>query len=178
MSEVQNHLGEKFKETIAEAMKTGDFRALNTLVSDTVNDALREADFQANLSREAAEKRVWNSQRSWQDKKREEEKSEDHQRLIHIGYRRADQFAVSGKQPCDISLFLCFVYDIHFHIIPYEGFSVVLTEDTFCLAFIDSVRTMQCIPRMDVIEAGNSFYNLALHSSCLCIIPSRIPLFG
>lgn len=49
-------------------MKTGDFRALNTLVSDTVNDALREADFQANLSREAAEKRVWNSQRSWQDK--------------------------------------------------------------------------------------------------------------
>ena len=62
MSEVQNHLGEKFKETIAEAMKTGDFRALNTLVSDTVNDALREADFQANLSREAAEKRVWNSQ--------------------------------------------------------------------------------------------------------------------
>ena len=103
---------------------------------------------------------------------------ENHQRLIHIGYRRADQFAVSGKQPCDISLFLCFVYDIHFHIIPYEGFSVVLTEDTFCLAFIDSVRTMQCIPRMDVIEAGNSFYNLALHSSCLCIIPSRIPLFG
>lgn len=77
MSEVQNHLGEKFKETIAEAMKTGDFRALNTLVSDTVNDALREADFQANLSREAAEKRVWNSQRSWQDKKREEEKSEE-----------------------------------------------------------------------------------------------------
>ena len=58
-------------------MKTGDFRALNTLVSDTVNDALREADFQANLSREAAEKRVWNSQRSWQDKKREEEKSEE-----------------------------------------------------------------------------------------------------
>ena len=77
MSEVQNHLGEKFKETIAEAMKTGDFRALNTLVSDTVNDALREADFQANLSREAAEKKVWNSQRSWQDKKREEEKSEE-----------------------------------------------------------------------------------------------------
>ena len=77
MSEVQNHLGEKFKETIAEAMKTGDFRALNTLVTDTVNDALREADFQANLSREAAEKKVWNSQRSWQDKKREEEKSEE-----------------------------------------------------------------------------------------------------
>ena len=77
MSEVQNHLGEKFKETIAEAMKTGDFRALNTLVSDTVNDALREADFQANLSREAAEKKVWNSQRSWQEKKREEEKSEE-----------------------------------------------------------------------------------------------------
>ena len=58
MSEVQNHLGEKFKETIAEAMKTGDFRALNTLVSDTVNDALREADFQANLSREAAAGRI------------------------------------------------------------------------------------------------------------------------
>ena len=73
MSEVQNNLGEKFKETIAEAMKTGDFHALNTLVTDTVNDALREADFQANLSREATEKKVWNSQRSWQDKKREEE---------------------------------------------------------------------------------------------------------
>lgn len=57
MSEVQNNLGEKFKETIAEAMKTGDFHALNTLVTDTVNDALREADFQANLSREATEKR-------------------------------------------------------------------------------------------------------------------------
>ena len=27
MSEVQNHLGDKFKETIAEAMKTGDFRS-------------------------------------------------------------------------------------------------------------------------------------------------------
>ena len=77
MSEVQNHLGEKFKETIAEAMKTGDFRALNTLVTDTVTDALREADFQANLSREATEKKVWNSQRSWQDKKREEEKSKE-----------------------------------------------------------------------------------------------------
>ena len=76
MSEVQNNLGEKFKETIAEAMKTGDFHALNTLVTDTVNDALREADFQANLSREATEKKVWNSQRSWQDKKREEVKTE------------------------------------------------------------------------------------------------------
>ena len=43
MSEVQNNLGEKFKETITEAMKTGDFHALNTLVTDTVNDALREA---------------------------------------------------------------------------------------------------------------------------------------
>lgn len=80
MSEVQNNLGEKFKETIAEAMKTGDFHALNTLVTDTVTDALREADFQANLSREAreaTEKKVWNSQRNWQDKKREEEKSEE-----------------------------------------------------------------------------------------------------
>ena len=76
MSEVQNNLGEKFKETIAEAMKTGDFHALNTLVTDTVNDALREADFQANLSREATEKKVWNSQRNWQDKKREEVKTE------------------------------------------------------------------------------------------------------
>ena len=76
MSEVQNNLGEKFKETIAEAMKTGDFHALNTLVTDTVNDALREADFQANLSREATEKKVWNSQRSWQDKRREEVKTE------------------------------------------------------------------------------------------------------
>ena len=44
MSEVQNNLGEKFKETIAEAMKTGDFHALNTLVTDTVKDALREAE--------------------------------------------------------------------------------------------------------------------------------------
>lgn len=77
MSEAQNNnLGEKFKETIAEAMKTGDFHALNTLVTDTVNDALREADFQANLSREATEKKVWNSQRNWQDKKREEMKTE------------------------------------------------------------------------------------------------------
>lgn len=75
-----NNLGEKFKETIAEAMKTGDFHALNTLVTDTVNDALREADFQANLSREAreaTEKRVWNSQRNWQEKKREEMKTEE-----------------------------------------------------------------------------------------------------
>ena len=79
MSETQNNNpGEKFKETIAEAMKTGDFHALNMLVTDTVNDALREAAFQANLSREAreaTEKKVWNSQRSWQDKKREEEKT-------------------------------------------------------------------------------------------------------
>ena len=44
MSEVQNNLGEKFKET--------------------------------NLSREATEKKVWNSQRSWQDKRREEVKTE------------------------------------------------------------------------------------------------------
>lgn len=28
MSEVQNNLGEKFKETITEAMKTGDFHAV------------------------------------------------------------------------------------------------------------------------------------------------------
>lgn len=78
MSEVQNNnLGEKFKETIAEAMRTGDFHALNTLVTDTVNDALREADFQANLSREATEKKVWNSQRNWQEKKREEMKTEE-----------------------------------------------------------------------------------------------------
>lgn len=78
MSEAQNNnLGEKFKETIAEAVKTGDFRALNVLVSDTVNNALREADFQANLDREATEKKVWNSQRSWQDRKRGEVKTED-----------------------------------------------------------------------------------------------------
>ena len=42
MSEVQNNLGEKFKETITEAMKTGDFHALNTLVTDTVNDAITQ----------------------------------------------------------------------------------------------------------------------------------------
>jgi len=102
----------------------------------------------------------------------------NHQCLIHIGNRRTDQFAVPGKQFCDISLFLCFIYDFHLHIVPDQWFPVVLTEDTFCLAFIDSVRTMQSIPCMDIIEAGNSFYNLALHSSCLCLIPSRIPLFG
>ena len=95
MSEVQNHLGEKFKETIAEAMKTGDFRALNTLVSDTVNDALREADFQANLSREAAEKRVWNSQRSWQDKKREEYREVIN--LLNKGYAIRDVAKLTGK---------------------------------------------------------------------------------
>ena len=42
----RNHLGEKFKETIAEAMKTGDFRALNTLVKMCIRDrvmAHREA---------------------------------------------------------------------------------------------------------------------------------------
>ncbi len=77
MSEAQNNnLGEKFKATITEAMKTGDFRSLNALVTDTVNDALREADFQANLARENTEKKVWNSQRNWQDKKREEVKTE------------------------------------------------------------------------------------------------------
>lgn len=76
MSETQNNLGEKFKATITEAMKTGDFRSLNALVTDTVNDALREADFQANLARENTEKKVWNSQRNWQDKKREEVKTE------------------------------------------------------------------------------------------------------
>lgn len=75
MSETQNNLGEKFKATITEAMKTGDFRSLNALVTDTVNDALREADFQANLARENTEKKVWNSQRNWQDKKREEVKT-------------------------------------------------------------------------------------------------------
>ena len=79
MSETQNNNpGEKFKETIAEAKKTGDVHALTMLVTDTVNDALREAAFQANLSREAreaTEKMVGNSQRSWQDKKREEEKT-------------------------------------------------------------------------------------------------------
>ena len=64
MSEVQNNLGEKFKETITEAMKTGDFHALNTLVTDTVNDALREADFQANLSREAAAGRIKGGRKS------------------------------------------------------------------------------------------------------------------
>ena len=31
MSEVQNNLGEKFKETITEAMKTGDFHALSLI---------------------------------------------------------------------------------------------------------------------------------------------------
>lgn len=76
MSETQNNLGEKFKATITEAMKTGDFRSLNALVTDTVNDALREADFQANLARENTEKKVLNSQRNWQDKKREEVKTE------------------------------------------------------------------------------------------------------
>lgn len=77
MSEAQNNnLGEKFKATITEAMKTGDFRSLNALVTDTVNDALREADFQANLARENTEKKVWNSQRNWQDKKWEEVKTE------------------------------------------------------------------------------------------------------
>lgn len=77
MSEAQNNnLGEKFKATITEAMKTGDFRSLNALVTDTVNDALREADFQANLARENTEKKVWNSQQNWQDKKWEEVKTE------------------------------------------------------------------------------------------------------
>ena len=77
MSEAQNNnLGEKFKATITEAMKTGDFRSLNALVTDTVNDALREADFQANLARENTEKKVWNSQRNWQDRKREEVKTD------------------------------------------------------------------------------------------------------
>ena len=70
MSEVQNNLGEKFKETIAKAMKTGDFHALNTLVTDTVNDALAGGGFSGESVQGSHGKKVWNSQRSWQDKRR------------------------------------------------------------------------------------------------------------
>lgn len=55
MSEVQNHLGEKFKETIAEAMKTGDFRALNTLVTYS-HVHLQGAGFQRSVQGSRGEK--------------------------------------------------------------------------------------------------------------------------
>lgn len=45
MSEVQNNLGEKFKETHCGSNEDRRFSCVNTLVTDTVNDALREPGF-------------------------------------------------------------------------------------------------------------------------------------
>lgn len=42
----QNNLSDQFKKAISEALATGDYRNLNTLVSDTVTDALSDAGIQ------------------------------------------------------------------------------------------------------------------------------------
>ena len=40
-----NALGEQFREALTEGLNSGDFRNLNELVGQTVNNAIREANY-------------------------------------------------------------------------------------------------------------------------------------
>ena len=42
-----NNLGEQIKGAVGEALVTGDFKRLNTMISETVNTALNDAGIKA-----------------------------------------------------------------------------------------------------------------------------------
>ncbi len=94
---------------------------------------------------------------------------EDHQGLVHIGHGRAHQFTVPGKQFCDISHSFLPLQHLELHIIPYQGFPVVLSEYSLSLTRIETGRPISiCLPAsMDIIESCNPFYNLPPHESPL-----------
>ena len=58
----------------------------------------------------------------------------------------------------DIHFFLFFIYYCNLYIIPYKRFHFFIAKNAFCLTFINSGSYY-----MNVVETGNSFYNLTLH---------------
>lgn len=77
---VWTNLGEQIRDSVTEALNTGDFSGLNSLVSETVNVALQEAKNQAAREKERQQERVQSQYREWQSIREEQERQEKEQR--------------------------------------------------------------------------------------------------
>ena len=82
----------------------------------------------------------------------------NHKRLIDVGNRRTDQGIFSRKNLLDISKHLLLIQDGNRHIIAHQRLDLLVAENSFCLTFINSGSRY-----VNVVESGNSFYNLSLH---------------
>ena len=82
----------------------------------------------------------------------------NHKRLIDIGNRRTDQRIFSRKDLLDISKHLLLIQHGNRHVIAHQRLDLLVAENSFCLTFINSGSRY-----VNVVESGNSFYNLSLH---------------
>ena len=72
-----NALGEQFREALTEGLNSGDFRNLNELVGQTVNNAIREANYTflggSPEGTERAQNQKEQLKRNWENWKRQHE---------------------------------------------------------------------------------------------------------
>lgn len=76
----------------------------------------------------------------------------NHQRLVRVGYRRADQAAGPGEDGRDVSRPLLLADNINLHIVAHQGLYLFISENSFGFALIDLPA-----PVVDVVESGNAF---------------------
>ena len=86
----------------------------------------------------------------------------DNKCLIDICYCRTDQFVFPWKNLNNISRLLFLTQAVDLYIISDEWFSLLFSETSFCLTLINTESYY-----MNVVESGNSFYNLSLHEFSL-----------
>ena len=80
------------------------------------------------------------------------------QRLIDIGYGRADQFIPGGKDLLNTALHVLLIQNPDLHIISHQRLYAVFAENAFCLTLIN---TGSCY--VNVVESGNTFYYFTCH---------------
>lgn len=91
-----SNLGEQIRSSVTEALNTGDFSALNSLVSETVTCALQEAGEQAAREKERQKEKLQRQYQEWQDsqeeqKRREKEQRENMQREQELRWQEMQQ---------------------------------------------------------------------------------------
>ena len=74
----QNNLGEQFKKAVSDALSSGDFSQLNTLVTDTVTDVISEAGRQVKNAADNAAKndssnytKIYENTKAYQERQRQ-----------------------------------------------------------------------------------------------------------
>ena len=93
----------------------------------------------------------------------------NHHRLINICDSRPDQPIAARQQFSDVPQLFFLIQHIHYHIIADQRLSVILTEDALRFTLVHRRLPYPALTRLRVyiVEPGNSFDNLSLHTNIL-----------